>query len=491
MAALYSVSSLPMNDAISDLFLDRFGERPSHVTNLRADGSNRRLWRLHGSGGFSVVGVFGPDRDENQAFVSFSRSLRSIALPTPEIYAVEVERGIYLEEDLGDTTLFDLISRDPSSAIPIYRKVVQLLPRFQVEGGACIDFSVAYPCEAFDRGSMMWDLNYFKYHFLKLAHIPFNERRLERDFEHLCDALLRHDRSHFLYRDFQSRNIMIRDGEPWFIDYQGGRRGALPYDLASLLYDAKANLAPSLRAELFELYLSALSPYAGIDLSAIRSGFPLFVLIRILQAMGAYGYRGFFERKRHFLASIPFAVRNIEGLLAAGLPIEIPELQSVLSAIAKREWNEPRSVGEGLAVTIRSFSYRKGYPKEAGDHGGGFVFDCRQLDNPGRLEQFKVLTGLDRDVIAFLEGDSRVERFFEGVAMLVEGAVANYLDRGFSSLTVSFGCTGGQHRSVYFAERLSRFLRDQFDRITTVVEHCESDAWPQPPVDVPSIRPQL
>lgn len=479
-----------MNDAISDLFLERFGEPPERVSNLSADGSNRRLRRLHGSDGFSVVGVFGPDHDENRAFVSFSRSFRSIALPTPEIYAYDAERGLYLEEDLGDTTLFDLVTADSAVVPSLYRQVVQLLPRFQIEGGRIVDYSVAHPCREFDRGSMMWDLNYFKYHFLKLAHIPFHERRLERDFEHLCDALLLHDRSHFLYRDFQSRNIMIRDRQPWFIDFQGGRRGALPYDLASLLYDAKANLSPSFRAELLELYLATVAEYPGIDLAAVRSGFPLFVLIRILQAMGAYGYRGFFERKEHFLASVPHAVRNIRGLLSDGLPVDLPELLAALEKISSREWEEPKVGGEGLTVTIRSFSYRTGYPDEEGEHGGGFVFDCRQLDNPGRLPEFKTQTGLDPDVIAFLESDQRVDRFFDGVIILVDGAVTNFLGRGFSSLAVSFGCTGGQHRSVYFAERLARHLRTRFDRITTLVTHCERGAWPSRSIDLSPISPQ-
>ena len=212
-----------MQQIFRRLFRQKFGKNPVSVLQLEGDGSHRQMYRLVGDDYETAIGVVGPDPEENRAFLSYSSDFRSIGLPVPEIYAIDKKAGAYLEEDLGETTLFDaltLAKREdaaggfPREIIPIYRKVVELLPRFQVEGGKVVDYSVAYPRAAFDRQSILWDLNYFKYHFLKLAHVPFSEQRLENDFSHLADFLLRADTQHFLYRDFQSRNIMLRDGEP-------------------------------------------------------------------------------------------------------------------------------------------------------------------------------------------------------------------------------------------------------------------------------------
>src|SRR5690606_37774905 len=271
-------------------------------------------------------------------------------------------------------------------------------PRFQVVGGRVIDYSVAYPRAAFDRQSILWDLNYFKYHFLKLAQIPFNEARLERDFKRFTSFLLKADRNHFLYRDFQSRNIMLREGEPWFIDYQGGRKGALQYDIASLLYDAKAALPKEVRQQLLEHYLQALGSFLPVDRERFLEFFRGYVLVRIMQAMGAYGYRGFFERKIRFLQSVPPAIDNLESILAGEwLPIEVPELRAVLERICEagslRE--RPARQKPGLTVHIGSFAFKHGYPQDVGGHGGGFVFDLRALHNPGRYAEYTELSGLD------------------------------------------------------------------------------------------------
>jgi len=520
-----------MKSRLLDLYQERFGHRPDAIIDLRADGSNRSLYRLIRTDGSGVIGVWGPDPEENQAFVSFSRAFRKIGLPVPDIYAVDAAAGLYLEEDLGDTTLFAaLIAARTGDDFPgritaVYRSVVEMLPRVQVEGGAAVDYSVAYPCTEFDRRSMMWDLNYFKYHFVKLARIPFNEARLEQDFDRLCDVLLRADRTHFLYRDFQSRNIMLRDGDPWLIDYQGGRRGALQYDIASLLYDAKADIPDEVRDELLEHYLSALANYVAIDRTQFIELYRGYVLIRIMQAMGAYGYRGFFEGKSHFLASVPYAIDNIEGLLRKGLPVEMPELRGVLERIARSDLRdrvsggpgaEPRSgagaipdeiagadvpaglnghayaAGAGsagnapgaLVVTITSFSYRRGYPADVAGNGGGFVFDCRALHNPGRYDQYRDLCGRDAGVVEFLEREEAVEDFWSNVVGLVEASVRSYLERRFTNLAVSFGCTGGQHRSVYFAERLARHLREHHPDIRVALLHREEEKW-----SAPGVRP--
>lgn len=486
-----------MHDVFSRLFERHFGVAPVSTAPLAADGSQRRMVRVIGPGGETAVGVVGPDADENRAFLSFTASFRSIGLPVPEIYGVDEATGHYLEEDLGDTTLFRALTAAreagggtfPPDLVPVYRRVLEVLPRFQVDGGRVVDYRVAYPRAAFDRQSMQWDLDYFKYHFLKLAHVPFNEDRLQRDFDRLIARLLATDTSHFLYRDCQSRNVMLRPGadgtpEPWFIDYQGGRRGALAYDPASLLYDAKAAIPPALREELLEHYLDALSACLPVDRAAFRAGFRGYVLVRILQAMGAYGYRGFYERKTHFLQSVPHAVRNLEALLAGGLvDVDVPELRAVLERVCARDdlRRVPDATASGLTVRVGSFSYRFGYPDGDPVHGGGFVFDCRALDNPGLDPTLAPLDGRHPAVIRRLESDPLVAGFVASATGLVDAQVAAYLAKGYTDLDVHFGCTGGRHRSVYCAERLAAGLRAKFPAVKVVVRHREQTRSPALP----------
>ncbi len=442
--------------------------------------------------GGSVIGALADDVAENEAFLSFTAAFRGAGLPVPEVYAVHPARTAYLLTDLGDTTLFDAVAalREdseggfPERALELYRRVAGWLPRFQVEGARRVDFSLAYPRAAFDEQSIRWDLNYFKYMFLKLAHVPFDEARLEADFGALAAFLVEAPADFFLYRDFQSRNVMIVDGEPWFIDYQGGRRGALQYDIASLLYDAKAELPDSVRTDLLEAYLEALEAHIEVDRPDFLRRFRPFVLVRILQAMGAYGYRGFYERKPRFLASVPPAIANLRALLEAGpLEVDVPELAAVIRRLMER----PDLAGAaarppGLTVTIGSFSYKRGIPPDHGAHGGGFVFDCRSIPNPGRRDEHRDRTGLDADVVSFLDALPETGPFWEAVTALVDATVETYRQRGFQSLTVHFGCTGGQHRSVYFAERLAAHLRP---RVRVELEHREHPHWPAAPVPDP------
>jgi len=450
---------------MEELFARRFGEAAENIAPLRADGSARKLYRL-ASPSWTVIGVRGPDAAENRAFLAFSRHFRGCGLPVPEIYADDPERGIYLEEDLGDTTLFRLLTAGRTGdaispeALGLYRMVAETLPRFQIEAGRTLDYRHCYPRAAFDRQSMRWDLNYFKYYFLRLAKVPFHEQALEDDFERLCDFLLAAEGDYFLYRDFQSRNIMVRGGAPWFIDYQGGRRGALPYDLASLLYDAKADLPFSVRDELVARYLEAACRLAPLDRSRFLEFYPGYAYIRIMQAMGAYGLRGLYERKPQFLTSIPYAVRNLEHLLrTAALPVELPELTAVWRRLAGSSLlQQVGSASLRLTVRIRSFAYRDGLPADEKGHGGGYVFDCRALPNPGRFPEFAAATGREAPVIAFLEREPAVQEFLGHVFGLVGSAVESYRSRNFTDLLVSFGCTGGQHRSVYCAERLAQQL---------------------------------
>ena len=476
-----------MQERLIRLYRDHFGDAPSAVLALAGDGSTRAYRRLLAADGLRVVGVMGPDHEENRAFLSFTRSFLTVGLPVPALYAADEEAGVYLLEDLGDTTLFDALDEArtsagggfPDSMVPVYREVIGWLPRFQVRGGEVVDYSVAYPREAFDRQSIQWDLNYFKYHFLKLAHVPFSEARLELDFETLIKFVLRAERDHFLYRDFQSRNVMLQDGGPRFIDYQGGRRGALAYDVASLLYDAKADLPSSLRGELLSHYMDALEGEVHVDRQEFTELYRAYVLVRIMQALGAYGYRGFFERKPRFLRSVPFAARNIHQLLEEGLPVEVPELDRVFRYIAAA-WSGPEIAPEhtGLTLHLFSFSYRRGYPEAIDSHGGGFVFDCRSVPNPGREPEYQASTGGEPEVARFIESHAATEAFWSSVRDLTEAHISEYVRRGFESLTVSFGCTGGQHRSVYFVERMARYVERVHPAVRVRLHHREEPYWP-------------
>ncbi|MBI3296947.1 MAG: phosphotransferase [Elusimicrobia bacterium] len=453
--------------ALQDLYRRAFGRPPEVSEPLKGDGSARRLFRLKG-GGKTVIGALGPDPRENRAFLAFSRHFRAQGLNVPEIYAEDQERGAYLEEDLGDTNLFQYLSANRDGAaiaepvLALYRKTARALTRFQFEAGRTLDYSVCYPRGSFDRQSMLWDLNHFKYYFLRLSGTPFDEQALEDDFQRFADYLLEAPGDFFLYRDFQSRNVMVRDGEPWFIDYQGGRKGALQYDAASLLYDAKADLPPTLRKELLEVYLDAVAERGPADRAAFMARFPGFVLVRIMQAMGTYGLRGFYERKTHFLQSIPYAVRNLESLLAAHeLPVKLPALSEVWRRLASSETlRKHGSVVSGvLTVRIQSFAFKGGLPADESGHGGGFVFDCRALPNPGREKRYAELDGRDGPVADYLAAVPGVAAFLERVMGLVDASVDSYKARSFTDLSVAFGCTGGQHRSVYCAEALAEHLR--------------------------------
>ena len=455
-------------DALRELYARTYGAPAEAVDALKADGSARRLFRLRG-GKSPVIGAIGPDPRENRAFLSFSRHFKAQKMNVPEIYAEDQARNVYLEEDLGDTTLFQYLTANRTGAsiapevLAVYKKVVATLPGFQTDAAVGLDYSACYPRASFDRQSMLWDLNHFKYYFLRLSGIPFDEQALEDDFSKFADFLLEAPRDHFLYRDFQSRNVMVRGGEPWFIDYQGGRKGAMQYDIASMLYDAKADLPFALREELLGVYLDAACERVKLDRADFLARFPGFVLVRIMQAMGTYGLRGFYERKAHFLQSIPFAVRNLERLLQTyELPVRLPALAEVwrrlVTSSALRQYG---SASMSLTVRVQSFSYKGGMPADEKGHGGGFIFDCRGLPNPGREARFKTQTGKDKEVADYLGADPSVRAFLEKTAELVTNSIQNYRTRNFTDLFVAYGCTGGQHRSVYCAESLARLLRAQ------------------------------
>jgi aminoglycoside/choline kinase family phosphotransferase len=467
-------------DVLKRLFEQKFRTPAEQVRPLQGQlgGSGRVIMRLSG-GGFTAIGIQYSVREENVAFLEFTRHFRRHSLPVPEIYGELLNEGAYLLEDLGDTTLFDFLNANRSgdliapAAVEAYRKVVAVLPRFQVEAGRDVNYKLSYPRASFDRQSISWDLNYFKYYFLRLAGIPFSEQALEHDFGRLTKFLLAAPRDYFLYRDFQSRNVMLREGLPFFLDYQGGRKGALQYDVASLLYDGKADLPPALRQELLDYYLECVANY-GIDRDAFMEHYYAFVYVRIMQALGAYGFRGFYERKAHFLQSVPYALKNLRWLAHnVQLPIALPALMEAFQGMLGSEKLQAlASSADTLKVRIFSFSFHREMPADESGNGGGFVFDARCLPNPGREERFKPLTGKDDPVIDYLNQQESVHRYFSSASSLVDASVASYQRRGFKSLMVSFGCTGGQHRSVFLAEQLARHLRANSD-LEVVVRHVE------------------
>ena len=474
-------------DVLEQLFQQRFHQAPERIAPLQGQlgGSGRAIVRLSG-GGYAAIGVVHNVREENVALLEFSRHFRRHGLPVPEIYAEDLTHGAYLEEDLGDTTLFEFLGAHrtgdtlAAEVIEAYRKTAAALPRFQVEAGRDLNYKVCYPRASFDRQSITWDLNYFKYYFLRLAGVPFNEQALEDDFTRLTKFLLTAPRDYFLYRDFQSRNVMLRDGEPWFLDYQGGRKGALHYDIASLLFDGKADLPPNVRQLLLNHYLDALSEYIAVDRAVFLEHYYAFVYVRILQALGAYGFRGFYERKAHFLQSVPFALKNLRWLAEnVTLPIALPALLEALLAMQTAEPLRNLAVPEEKKLTVRvsSFSFKRALPADPSGNGGGYVFDMRSLPNPGREERFKRLTGRDAEVIEYLQQQESVHEYLEHVFALVDASVAVYQRRGFTHLMVSFGCTGGQHRSVFFAEQLAAHLRAA--GVNVVLEHKEQENWPR------------
>ncbi len=495
-------------DPLPRLFEQHFHTAPETILPLQGElgGSGRAILRLT-AGPHTAIGILYPVREENVAFLEFSRHFRRHNLPVPAIYGEDVAHNAYLEEDLGDLTLYEFLSTNRQAdtiapaVVEAYKKVVATLPRFQVQAGRDLNYKVCYPRASFDRQSINWDLNYFKYYFLRLAGIPFNEQALEDDFSRLTKFLLTARHDYFLYRDFQSRNIMLREDaasphpslEPWFVDYQGGRRGALHYDIASLLYDGKADLPPDLRQQLLDDYLEALANYTQVDRSAFMEHYYAYVYVRILQALGAYGFRGFYERKAHFLQSVPYALKNLRWLAHhVRLPIALPALMNAFQGmLGSPKLQDLASPGSGLIVRIFSFSFHQQPPTDESGNGGGFVFDARSLPNPGRLDPFKPLTGRDQPVIDYLNQQDTVHQYLAHVLPLVDSSVAAYQRRGFKHLMVSFGCTGGQHRSVFLAETLARHLR-QTPNIEVQLRHLEQEKWPQPakpePIPEPAAR---
>lgn len=474
-------SNFQLIEQLADEF---FGSQTvTEIEPLPVSGSARKYYRLTNRNQ-NLIAVFNDDVKENEAFFEFSSHFLSNGASVPQIFRIHPSKKAYLLQDLGDITLFNTLqairySDDffPGKIIDLYKNILTKLVQLQTKIAQNLDYNFAYPRADFDEQAMRWDLNYFKYNFLKLAHIDFNEQLLETDFDKLIKMALEQDSHFFMFRDFQSRNIMLFNNEVYFIDYQGGRRGALAYDLASLLLDAKAKIPFRVRLELVAFYFNRAKEFIQKPLADFQTDFFVFALIRQLQAMGAYGYRGLFEQKLHFIESIPPAQENIAWLLQNLTPLknEMPHLFDVLTDISQSDYLK-NIAQKRLKVSISSFSFRKGIPQDANGNGGGFVFDCRFIHNPGRYEQYKMLTGLDQPVIDFLDNEQEMTDFLTDVYSLVGRALKKYRTRNFQHLMVNFGCTGGRHRSVYAAERLKLFLLQNFN-VDIELTHTEKNAW--------------
>ena len=465
-------------DKLKDLFESYTGQKAIETEELNSSGSNRRYFRLKG-GNISIVGVIGTSRDENNAFIWLSRHFHDKGIRVPKVLAVSDDCMRYIQEDLGDDQLYKLVSHGRESGeyssyeSMLLCHVMELLPKIQFKGAQGLDWSVCYPEPAFNGRMVMFDLNYFKYCFLKATGLEFNEVKLQEDFEHLRDDLMEDMGDTFMYRDFQARNVMVKDGEPCFIDFQGGRKGPIYYDVASFVWQARSRYPEKLRKEMVQTYLTALKGYTQVDEDHFHERLRLFVLFRTLQVLGAYGFRGYFEKKPHFLASVPYALSNLRRLLQKPFT-DYPYLNDLLTKLATMSQFNNIAEDKRLEVSIYSFAYKKGIPVDNSGNGGGFVFDCRAINNPGKYEHYRQFTGLDPEVVKFLEDDGGITKFLDNVYSMVDNHVKYFISRKFTHLQVCFGCTGGQHRSVYCAEHLANHLSERFD-IKITVSHRELD----------------
>ena len=464
-------------EKLQQLFLQYTGHEAMTCQQLTPAGSPRRYYRLT-AGNHSLIGAIGTSLQENEAFIAIAHQMRSKGLPAPDVCAVSDDRMYYLQEDLGDTSLFALLMEAQKRGgydeadMELLRSVMRLLPDIQWGTAKGFDFTACHPSPELNQRGIQWDLHYFKYCFLKATGMEFDEERLENDFEHLATILLKENDGCFMYRDFQSRNVMIHDGKPWLIDFQGGRRGPIEYDLVSFLWQARARFTPAMREELIAEYLRSAQRYRSFDETTFHHRLQYFVLFRTLQVLGAYGYRGYFEHKAHFVQSIPMAIDNLRTLLAENNFADMPYLSTMLREMATLPIFVPYQEDTELTVRITSFSYRKGIPEDPSGNGGGFVFDCRAIHNPGRYDEYKLLTGMDEPVITFLDKEEAMQDFLTHVYGIVDYSVEKYLSRGFKNLMVSFGCTGGQHRSVYSAEHLAAHLNEKYG-VRIILEHRE------------------
>lgn len=482
-------------ESIIKLYTEYSGQKPSLCERIAGGGSNREYYRITEVSGHTLIGSIGTSNEENNTFIYLSRHFTEKGLPVPRILAVSEDGMAYLQSDLGNATLYDALKSGRENTegygaddIRLLEKTIRLLPQIQVLGAKELDFKQCYPQEEMNEQNVMFDLNYFKYCFLKTTSLDFNESKLEESFCQLAKDLGNSVKPYFLYRDFQARNVMIDQEENlYLIDFQGGRRGPLQYDLVSFLWQASSHFNTELRQHLIDEYLSALKELEDVDEQAFRNSIPQWVLFRTLQVLGAYGFRGKYEQKKYFLDSIPAAIDNLREVLTYQNSCPYPYLYDVLKRLVSlpefsRQEKEKKLVpscskhdNKGqLKVRVFSFSYKKSIPADTSGNGGGYVFDCRATHNPGRYEPYKKLTGLDQPVIDFLENDGEIITFLDNIYKLADAHVERYMERGFTSLMFSFGCTGGQHRSVYSAQHLAEHINEKYG-IEVSITHREQN----------------
>ncbi|MBD5309343.1 MAG: phosphotransferase [Bacteroides sp.] len=454
---------------LARLYQDVFGSE-AKMDKLPGAGSDRIYWRMRSSDGPDVMGTYGPDRVENECFVALSRVFKEAGVNTPSIYKADLEEGVYIQEDLGREDLLSLLKSENRMELSMraLKELVKIQTVDKDKWGECVIH------QPFSRRLVMWDLNYFKYCFLKPAGILFNEEELENDFEKLSADLAegQPELKGFMYRDFQSRNIMIKDGTPWLIDFQGGREGPVIYDAVSFTGQVKAGFTKEEQDILMEYYIKEYSSASGCSEEKLRASVKPMRLFRTLQVLGAYGFRGLVEKKAHFIESLPGALLNLNGLIEEGVLDSYPELKEVAERCVASHFADTDDEGR-LKVKVFSFSYKKGYPEDLSGNGGGFMFDCRGMHNPGRYDEYKPLTGLDEPVRVFLEERGEVQKFVEKAIDIVSPSIETYLRRGFRNLQVGFGCTGGRHRSVYCAERFGEKIKQQFPEAEVILIHRE------------------
>lgn len=479
-------------DAIGKLFEESIGSTANRIEKLPQSGSDRIYFRIYGEN-TSFIATYNLNTKENETFIYFTRHFLNASLPMPHIYSVNEEKTIYIQEDLGASSLLDKLEEHGHNdyTYGLFQQSLRKLLRVQVTGDVNLDYDQCLTAKEFGKQAIMSDLLYFKYYFLDTLKTPYDKQAMLNDFETLSIYLSDIDHKYFMFRDFQSRNVIIENDDAHFIDYQGGMKGALQYDVASLLWQAKANLSEEWKNSLLEDYISEMEVLLSktIDRTAFISQYNGYVLIRLLQVLGAYGFRGLFERKAHFVSSIPLALKNLRFFIGhKSINIQTPEFDRMLKLIVRDEiihrFETVRAdENTPLIVKICSFSYKKVIPTDETDNGGGFMFDCRGILNPGRFEEYKCLTGRDKEVKDFLEQRTKMPEFLNSVYDLVDISVEDYIKRGFKSLMVSFGCTGGQHRSVYAADAACRHLKNKFG---VKVELChrvqEEKNWCNVPV---------
>ncbi|WP_462219663.1 RapZ C-terminal domain-containing protein [Ferruginibacter sp.] len=479
-------------DRIKELFAAFSTSPVTAIDKLPQAGSERHYFRIH-TKDKNFIATYGANIKENDAFIYFSQHFKKKNLSTAKILCINSDKDIYIQEDFGDVSLLNKLEEQGyvQSVYELYKESLHQLALLQVKGHEELNYKKCLTNTSFGKQAIMADLLYFKYYFLDALRKPYDKQKLIDDFEALSNYLAHTEYKFFMFRDFQSRNIMVsEDKAVHFIDYQGGMKGAPQYDVASLLWQAKANLPDDWKLNLLEDYINSFEKIVEetVDRDVFRSQYNGYVLIRLLQVLGAYGFRGLFERKAHFLTSIPLALQNLKWFINnQSIGIAVPEFKKVLELCISDEVIQeftPMQATDNtpLVVTINSFSYiQTGYPKDETKNGGGFVFDMRGILNPGRFDDYKHLSGLDKPVKDFLEQQTKMPDFLNSVYSIIDISVEDYIKRGFDHLTINFGCTGGQHRSVYAAEAIARHLRNKF-KVKINLEHTNKENWKTTPV---------